>query len=77
MWQSLDSISTKSPLGGGTMTGGNSPVVRSKPDTKRRFNGWGRHPALSAAITSANTHGIKAAMDVIGNVAVKQPPLSP
>ena len=47
MWQSLDSISTKSPLGGGTMTGGNSPVVRSKPDTKGDLtDGEGIPPSL-------------------------------
>ena len=36
IWQSVDSISIKSPLGG-AMTG-NNPTDRSKIGTKRRFN---------------------------------------
>ncbi len=57
-WQSLDSISIKSPLGG-TMTG-NNPTDRSKLGTKRHILTDKNGIPLSAIISSANTHDIKA-----------------
>ena len=56
-WQSLDSISIKSPLGG-TMTG-NNPADRSKLGTKRHILTDRDGIPLSAVITSSNTHDIK------------------
>ena len=58
IWQSLDSISIKSPLGG-TMTG-SSPVDRSKLGTKRHILTDKQGIPLSAVISSASTHDIKA-----------------
>ena len=75
-WQSLDSISIKSPLGG-AMTG-NSPVDRSKLGTKRHVLTDKKGIPLSAVISSANTHDIKAVTDVIDSAVVRKPvaPLS-
>ena len=54
-WQSLDSISVKSPLGG-AMTGHN-PTDRSKLGTKRHILTTDKDGIpLSTVITSANTH---------------------
>ena len=54
----IDSISIKSPLGG-DMTG-NNPTDRSKLGTKRHILTDKKGIPLSAVITSANTHDIKA-----------------
>ena len=70
-WQSLDSISIKSPLGG-AMTGSN-PTDRSKLGTKRHILTDKNGIPLSAVITPANTHDIKAVTDVIDNAVVKRP----
>ena len=56
-WQSLDSISVKSPLGG-AMTGYN-PTDRSKLEgTKRHILTDKDGIPLSVIITSANTHDV-------------------
>src|SRR5215210_8075548 len=52
---------------------GNSPVDRSKLGTKRHVLADKRGIPLSAAITSANTHDIKAVTDVIGSAVVRKP----
>ena len=70
MWQSLDSISIKSPLWG-TMTGSN-PVDRSKLGTKRHILTDKKGIPLSAAISSASTHDIKLVTDVIDNSIIKR-----
>ena len=71
IWQSLDSISIKSPLGG-AMTG-NNPTDRSKIGTKRHILTDKQGIPLSAIITSANTHDIKAVTDVIDNAVIQRP----
>src|SRR4051812_28391716 len=55
-WQSIDSISIKSPLGG-AMTGSN-PTDRSKLGTKRHILTDKKGISLSAVISSASTHDI-------------------
>ena len=52
---------------------GSSPVDRSKLGTKRHILTDKQGIPLSAAITSANTHDIKAVTDVIDNVVIKRP----
>ena len=51
---------------------GNSPVDRSKLGTKRHILTDNGIP-LSAVITSANKHDIKAVTEVIDNVIIKRP----
>ena len=70
-WQSLDSISIKSPLGG-AMTG-NNPTDRSKLGTKRHILTDKKGIPLSAVISSANTHDIKLVTDVVDNTVIKRP----
>ena len=70
IWQSLDSISIKSPLGG-VMTG-NNPTDRSKVGTKRHILTDKQGIPLSAVISSASTHDIKAVTDVIDNTVIKR-----
>jgi putative transposase len=76
IWQSLDSISIKSPLGGRDMTVGSSPVDRSKLGTKRHILTDKQGIPLSAVISSASTHDIKAVTDVIDNTVIKRKPSS-
>ena len=52
---------------------GNNPTDRSKLGTKRHILTDKQCIPLSAAITSANTHDIKAVTDVIDNVVIKRP----
>jgi hypothetical protein len=54
IWQSLDSISIKSPLGG-DMTGNNPTADRSKLGTKRHILTDKKGIPLSIVISSANT----------------------
>ena len=75
VWQSLDSISIKSPLGG-VMTVGSNPTDRSKLGTKRHILTDKKGVPLSAVITSASTHDIKVVTEIIDNVVVKRPNLS-
>ena len=70
-WQSLDSISIKSPLGG-AMTGSN-PTDRGKLGTKRHILTDKNGIPLSVVIASASTHDIKAVTDVIDNTVIGQP----
>ena len=72
IWQSLDSISIKSPLGG-AMTG-NNPTDRSKLGTKRHILTDKKGIPLSAVISSASTHDIKLVTDVVDNAVIKRPP---
>src|SRR3954452_23292359 len=65
IWQSLDSISIKSPLGG-AMTG-NNPTDRSKLGTKRHILTDKNDIPPSAVITPAGVHDIKVVTDVIDN----------
>ena len=75
IWQqSLDSISIKSPLGGRDMTVGSSPVDRSKlGQAKRHILTDKKGIPLSAVITSASTHDIKAVTDVLENTSLNRP----
>ena len=52
---------------------GNNPVDRSKIGTKRHILTDKKGIPLSAAISSANTHDIKAVTDVIDNAVIKRP----
>jgi len=51
---------------------GSSPVDRSKLGTKRHILTDKQGIPLSAAISSANTHDIKAVTDVIDNSVIKR-----
>ena len=65
IWQSLDSISIKSPLGGrGPAV---IPLDRSKLGTKRHILTDKKGIPLSAVISSASTHDIKLVIDVVDN----------
>ena len=70
-WQSLDSISIKSPLGG-AMTEGNNPTDRSKLGAKRHILTDKKGIPLSAVISSASTHDIKLVTNAMDNVVVKR-----
>ena len=70
IWQSLDSISIKSPLGG-AMTG-NNPTDRSKIGTKRHILTDKNGIPLSVVISPANTHDIKPVTNVIDNSIIKR-----
>ena len=52
---------------------GSSPVDRSKLGTKRHILTDKQGIPLSAAISSANTHDIKAVTNVIDNAVIKRP----
>ena len=52
---------------------GNNPTDRSKLGTKRHILTDKHGIPLSAAISSANTHDIKAVTDVIDNAVIKRP----
>ena len=65
-WQSRDSISIKSPLGG-AMTGSNPTTDRSKLSTKRHILTDKKGIPISAVISSASTHDIKLVIDVVDN----------
>ena len=55
------------------MTGGNSPTDRSKLGTKRHILTDKNGIPLSAVITSASTHDIKAVTDVIDDAVINRP----
>src|SRR5215208_6877792 len=69
-WQSLDSISVKSPLGG-AMTGHN-PNDRGKLGTKRHIVTDKNGIPLSIVITSANTHDVTVAINTVDNMVIKR-----
>jgi putative transposase len=69
-WQSLDSISIKSPLG--TMTDHN-PTDRSKLGSKRHILTDKQGIHLSTFITSANTHDVTVATNTVDNIVIKRP----
>ena len=72
MWQSLDSISIKSPIRRGDITG-NNPIDRSKLGQAKRHILTDKNGILiSVIITSANSHDIKAVIDVIDNSVIKR-----
>jgi putative transposase len=71
-WQSLDSISVKSPLGG-VMTAGNNPTDRSKLGTKRYILTDKDGIPLSAVISPASTRDINLVTDVVDNAVIKRP----
>ena len=72
IWQSPNSISIKSPLGG-TMTG-NNPTDRSKLDqAKRHILIDIKGIPLSAIVSSASTHDVKVVTDFIDNAVIKRP----
>jgi hypothetical protein len=56
---------------------GSSPVDRSKRGTKRHILTDKDGTPLSAVITSASTHDIKAVTDVVDNAVVKRPSGAP
>ena len=66
-WQSIDSISVKSLLGGET---GNNPVDRSKLGTKRHILTDKEGIPLFAVISSASTHYINLVTDVVDNAII-------
>jgi transposase len=68
-WQSIDSISIKSPLGG-AMTGHN-PTDRSKLGTKRHILTDKEGIPLSAILSSASTHDINIVTEVVDNALVR------
>ena len=70
-WQSIDSLSIKSPLGGVTES---NPTDRSKMITKRHILTDKKEISLSVIIKSANTHDIEAVTDVIDNAVIKRRP---
>ncbi|MDR4511077.1 MAG: IS5 family transposase [Nitrososphaeraceae archaeon] len=70
-WQSLDSISIKSPLGGGDT--GHNPTDRSKLGSKRHIRTDKDGIPLSTFITSANTHDVTVAINTIDNIIIKRP----
>ncbi len=70
-WQSIDSTSIKSPLGG-AMTGHN-PIDRIKlGKTKRHILTDKNGIPLSVVISSASTHDIKLVTDVVDNSVIKR-----
>jgi putative transposase len=71
-WQSLDSISVKSPLGG-AMTGHNPTTDRSKLGSKRHILTDKDGIPLSTFITTANTHDVTVATNTIDNIVIKRP----
>jgi len=70
-WQSIDSKSCPSPLGG-TQTG-NSPVDRSKRGSKIHILVDKRGAPLAVHITGANEHDKWSADDLIISIVVKRP----
>ena len=70
-WQSLDSSSVKAPLGGKST--GPNPTDRGKLGTKRHILTDQRGTPLSAVITGANTHDMKAAFETLDGVVVARP----
>jgi putative transposase len=70
-WQSIDSISVKSPFRG-AMTR-NNPTDRSKLDTKRHILTDTDGIPLSAVISSASTHDIKLVTVVVDSAVIKRP----
>lgn len=69
-WQSIDSISIKSPLGG-AMTAGNNPTDRGKLGTKIHILTDKEDIPLSAAVSSASTHDINLVTEVVDNAVVR------
>ena len=55
------------------MTDGNNPTDRSKLGTKRHILTDKKGIPLSAVITSASTHDIKAVTDVLENTSLNRP----
>jgi hypothetical protein len=73
-WQSIDSISIKSPLGGGKTVGNNPTDDRSKLGTKRHILTDKKGIPLSVVISSsASTHDINLVTDVVDNTVIKRP----
>ena len=70
-WQSLDSISIKSPSGDKT---GHNPTDRSKLGSKRHILTDKNGMPLSTFITSANTHDVTFATNTIDNMVIEQQP---
>ena len=73
-WQSLDSISIKSPFLGGAMT---EVIIlqtdRSKLGSKRHILTDKNGIHLSTFITSANTHDVTVATNTIDNIVIIRP----
>ena len=70
-WESIDSISIKSPLGG-AMTG-NNPTDRGKLGTKRHILADKKGIPLSAVISSASAHEIKLVTNVVDSMVIGPP----
>ncbi len=70
-WQSIDSMSIKSPLGG-AMTGSN-PTDRSKLGTKRHILTDKKGIPQSVVVSSASSHDIKLVTDVVDNTVIRRP----
>jgi hypothetical protein len=71
-WQSLDSISIKSPLGGPRQEI-ILPIDRSKLGTKRHILNDKKGIPLSDVVSSASTHDIKLVTEVVDKVIIKRP----
>lgn len=71
IWQSIDSISIKSPLGG-EKTGIN-PTDRSKLGIKRHILTEKNGIPLSVVISPANTHDIKLVTEVVDKIVINRP----
>jgi hypothetical protein len=72
-WQSIGSISIKSPFGGGVMTEGSNPTDRGKLGTKRHILTDKKGIPLSVAVSSASSHDIKLVTDVVDNTVIRRP----
>jgi putative transposase len=70
-WQALDAAITKAPLGGEAT--GPSPVDRRKRGTKRSCLTDRRGAPLAMAITAANTHDKKVALQTLDQTIVARP----
>lgn len=70
-WQSIDSISIKSPLGG--EKSGINPTDRSKLGSKRHILTEKNGIPLSVVISPANTHDIKLVTEVVDKIVIKRP----
>ncbi|CAN5807706.1 hypothetical protein BH23THE1_BH23THE1_26220 [soil metagenome] len=71
-WQSLDSTSVKSPLGG-AKTGNNPSTDRSKLGTKGHILTDKKGIPLSAVISPASTHDINLVIEVVDYAVIKRP----
>lgn len=70
-WQSIDSASIKSPLGGDHS--GPNPTDRGKLGTKRHILSDGRGVPIAAEVSAANAHDKTMAVEVTDSIVVERP----